>query len=59
MKYRVLERKRIAGFVAFLQYLLKSVDDCPAGLEPPARARNRRKATVEKYEESPLKVRCH
>ena len=30
----------------------------PRRLRAPAGARNRRKAT-EKYEESPLKVRCH
>ena len=30
-----------------------------AGLKPPARARNRRKATVKKHEESPHKVRCY
>ena len=32
--------------------------DCPAGLEPPPGARNRRKSTV-KYEETPLERRCH
>ncbi len=33
--------------------------DHPAGLEPPAGARNRRKATVKRNEESLLKERCH
>ena len=31
----------------------------PAGLEPPVGAWNRRKATVKKKQESPLKERCH
>ena len=31
----------------------------PAGVEPPAGARNRRKAAVKKNEESPLKEVCH
>ncbi len=32
--------------VAFNYFRLENVNDCPAGLEPPAGARNRRKATV-------------
>ena len=46
------------GYIGFV--------DCPTGLgigpaelEPPAVARNRRKAAAKKNEESSLKVRCH
>ena len=46
----------VPSFVVFLQWFLigwVSVNDCPAGLEPPAGARNRRKATV-KTQRNPL-----
>ena len=46
-----MERKNGRGFrciftVAFERFLLVRLGDCHAGLEPPAGARNRRKATV-------------
>ena len=38
---------------------LRVLGNWPHRVKAPAGARNRRKATVQKYEESPLKVRCN
>ena len=53
-RFKSWKENKVAVFVAFSQQLLKSyfrlgqvsVNDCPAELEPPAGARNRRNATV-------------
>ena len=66
LNYWVMERKRSCGFhriftVAFerlfqvkLGYV--NVNDCSAGLEPPAVARNRRKSTVKIGRNPPLSL---
>ena len=46
---RIMERiprKRSSGFGDYFRLGLVNVNDCPTGLEPPAGAKNRRKATV-------------
>ncbi len=45
--------------MAFDRLFYVRLGDCPAGLEPSAVARNRRKATVKIRRNAPFKRRCH
>ena len=48
-----MERKRSCGFRRIFIVMNVNVNECPAGLEPPAGSRNRRTATL-KIQRNPL-----